>query len=97
MNFQRFKKTTLITVLQFFSLALFAQDIPIGTWRDHLPYSDAISVSYGDEKVYCATNSAVFIYALSDQSIERLNLVKDRKSTRLNSCLVKTSYADFSL
>jgi hypothetical protein len=75
MNFQRFKKTTLITVLQFFSLALFAQDIPIGTWRDHLPYSDAISVSYGDEKVYCATNSAVFIYALSDQSIERLNLV----------------------
>ena len=50
MNFQRFKKTTLITVLQFFSLALFAQDIPIGTWRDHLPYSDAISVSYGDEK-----------------------------------------------
>ncbi len=54
---------------------LIAQDIPIGNWRDHLPYSDAISVSYGNNVVYCATNSAVFMYDKTDMSIERLNLV----------------------
>ena len=53
----------------------FAQDIPIGDWRDHLPYSDAISISYGDNVIYCATNSAVFIYDESDFTIDRLNLV----------------------
>lgn len=52
-----------------------AQDIPIGDWRDHLPYSDAISVSYGNNIAYCATNSAVFMYDITDNSIERLNLV----------------------
>jgi len=52
-----------------------AQDIPIGTWRDHLPYSDAVSVSYGDGIIYCATNSAVFLYDKSDMTIDRLNLV----------------------
>jgi hypothetical protein len=67
----------LIFILFFFTCFHFgtAQDIPIGDWRDHLPYSDAVSVSFGDNKVYCATNSAVFIYDMEDQSIERLNLV----------------------
>ena len=53
----------------------FSQEIPIGDWRDHLPYIDAVSVSYGNNIVYCATNSAVFMYDKTDFSIERLNLV----------------------
>jgi hypothetical protein len=52
-----------------------AQEIPIGDWRDHLPYSDAISVSYGDNIIYCAANSALFMYDKSDQTIERLTLI----------------------
>jgi len=57
------------------SSVFLAQEIPIGDWRDHLPYNDAISVSYGDNIVYCATNSAVFTYDKTDNIIERLNLV----------------------
>lgn len=53
----------------------FSQDIPIGTWRDHLPYADAISVTQGNNIVYCATNSAVFTFNRTDNSIEKLNLV----------------------
>ncbi len=74
MFFMRYR--VFLIVFLFFSIAnLFAQDIPIGTWRDHLPYTDAISVSYGDNIVYCATNSAVFTYDKTDKSTEKLNLV----------------------
>lgn len=75
MFFNTIKKLFIPAVTLLFVAELNAQDIPIGSWRDHLPYSDAISVSYGNQKLYCATNSAAFIYSLSDNSIERLNLV----------------------
>jgi len=52
-----------------------AQDIPIGTWRDHLPYFNAVSIAKKGNVVYCGTNSAVFTYDLSEKTIERLNLV----------------------
>lgn len=53
----------------------FSQDIPIGTWRDHLPYADAISVTGSENLIYCATNSAIFTVNKQDNSVERLNLV----------------------
>ena len=57
------------------SIFTFAQDIPIGDWRDHLPYSDAVSITYGNGIVYCATGSAVFTYDEVDMTLDRLNLV----------------------
>lgn len=44
-----------------FSLSLFSQTSvpPIGQWRDHLNYQQALQVVKGD-KIYCATASAVF-------------------------------------
>lgn len=69
-------KSLLIILSIFFLLRNgITQDIPIGTWRDHLPYSDAISVTQGNSMIYCATNSAVFTFNKNDNSIERLNLV----------------------
>ncbi len=70
----------------------FAQDIPIGDWRDHLPYSDAISISYGNNIVYCATNSAVFMYDKSDMTVERLNLVNGLSDIGLS----KIKYNDYN-
>ncbi len=62
----------------------FSQAIPIGDWRDHLPYSNAISVSYGNQKVYCASKSAVFVYDMVEYSIERLNLVNGLSDIGIN-------------
>ena len=54
----------------------FAQsDIPIGTWRDHLSYSNAVAITEGNGLIYCASDLAVFSYNTSDKSIERLNLI----------------------
>lgn len=61
--------------LFFYQEEIIAQDIPIGSWRDHLPYADAVSVTKNGDLIYCAANSAIFIYDDDDNSIERLNLV----------------------
>ncbi len=74
--FSKVSKSLLIILSIFLHLGNgFTQDIPIGTWRDHLPYADAISVTQGNNIIYCATNSAVFTFNKTDNSIERLNLV----------------------
>ncbi len=65
----------IILLLLAASKVYFAQEIPIGDWRDHLPYSDAVSVTYGDKIVYCATNSAIFTYNEENKTIDRLSLV----------------------
>lgn len=65
----------------------FSQEIPIGDWRDHLPYADAVSVSYGNNIVYCATNSAIFMYDKTDFSIERLNLVNGLSDIELSKIM----------
>ena len=79
-------------ILSLWVVAGFSQEIPIGDWRDHLPYSDAISVSYGDGVVYCATNSAVFTYDTKDGTIERLSLVNGLSDIDLS----KIKYNDYN-
>ncbi len=72
------KQLSLFISVWFFAgifYPILAQNIPIGTWQDHLPYRDAVSVTEGNNIIYCATNSTVFTYDLADNSIERLNLV----------------------
>lgn len=53
------------------SLQLQAQ-VALGQWRDHFPWTDAISVTEGDGVVYCATELGITAYNKSDNSLERL-------------------------
>jgi streptogramin lyase len=59
----------------FYSCFTFSQGIAIGEWRDHLPYNNCISVTAGNNIVYCATKYAVFSYNTDDNSIERFTKV----------------------
>jgi ligand-binding sensor domain-containing protein len=69
----------LFFILSFNVFSCFAQivsnEIPLGAWRDHLPYNDAVSVAAGGDIIYAATNSAIFTYDKSDGTLERLNLI----------------------
>lgn len=47
----------------------------VGSWREHLPYSETIDVAYGDGIVYCATPFSVFSFNTSDNSLERISKV----------------------
>lgn len=66
--------TLLIVAILTFTIAGTAQ-LPVGAWREHLPYGEAIDVVRGGSKVFCATPFAVFAYDLSDKSLERFSKV----------------------
>jgi ligand-binding sensor domain-containing protein len=68
----------LALILALHTLSCYGQttnEQPIGTWQDHLPYNNAISVTTAGDLMYCATSSAIFSYDKSDGMIDRLSLV----------------------
>jgi hypothetical protein len=57
-----------------------SQDIPIGMWREHLPYKNSISVAATDKLVYCATRHSLFYYhksLLTMSSLSKVNGLSD--------------------
>lgn len=62
-------KTILISTLLLFHTGIFAQQL--GVWSDYLPYRNAVAVSLGSEKVYCATVLSYFTYDKKDHYLER--------------------------
>lgn len=71
----------LFRVLHFFILFssaigfLGAQEIGIGQWREHLPYSECISVTEAGDRIYCATPYSIFYFDKTDNSMIRLTKV----------------------
>ena len=68
------------TLLIIFScINTWAQDVPIGNWKDYLSYNNGITVTMGTVNnqsiVYCTASSAIFSYNISDNSIEKLSRV----------------------
>ena len=61
----------LIVLLQW---PMFAQ-VAIGQWREHLPYRHGLNVAHTGNTVYCATESGLYYYDLSDMSVQRLSKV----------------------
>lgn len=69
----------------FLPISTVAQNplVPIGQWREHLGYRQALQVVKGD-KIYCATNNAVF-------SVDNANqLTRYSKVTGLNDLGIQT-------
>lgn len=52
--------------------SVFSQ-IPIGGWRDHLPYQQAIKVVSVRDRIFCATPFSLFSVELKDNNIDRLS------------------------
>ena len=49
--------------------------IAIDQWRDHLPYSECISVADAGNLIYCATPYSLFYFNKTDNSVNRLSKV----------------------
>src|SRR5437870_3170792 len=58
-----------------YSVSAFAQQIPIGTWKEYLPYGNPIDVTASDNKIYCATALSLYSVNKSDWSFERYSKV----------------------
>ncbi len=66
-------KLKLVIIFSIFINQSFAQ-IPVGSWRDHLPYRDATNLVQANEKIFCTTPYAVFFYDTEDHSINKLSI-----------------------
>lgn len=64
----------------FLSLLLYcflvrAQSVPIGQWREHFPYRQAVSIAAGATHVYCASPFSLFSVSLEGNEITRYSKV----------------------
>jgi hypothetical protein len=62
-----------------------AQTPPIGHWRDHLPYHQAIGIAAVAGKVYCATPYSLFSVDRTDNSIQRLSKTNGLSETGISA------------
>ncbi len=52
-----------------------SQNLPLGRWRELLPYLQAKQVVNTQQRIYCATEQSVFYINKADNSIERLSKI----------------------
>lgn len=68
------KRIISILFLGFVCKFSFAQslNIPVDSWREHLPVSKGISIAQSNEKVFCATEKGIIVLRKDDNSFEVL-------------------------
>lgn len=64
----------LIWVISSFITSI-AQNVAVGSWRDHLPYNNIISITKAGNKIIGATSFSLMIYDEEDQSLSRFNKI----------------------
>ena len=67
------KKAILFIILS--PLVLFSQDFSVGSWRDHLPYSNVEYVVPINDKCYASTEYSLYYFDLEDNSVNRLTTI----------------------
>lgn len=63
----------------------FIGQVPIGQWREHLPYGQAINVTESIDKIWCATPYSVFSIDKDENSIDRWSKINGLSETGISS------------
>ncbi|GAA5041916.1 hypothetical protein GCM10011506_43940 [Marivirga lumbricoides] len=71
-----------------------AQNIPVGTWRNHSDYSNGRKVAELGSKIFCATEGGLFYFDTEDGSINTLSITSGLNGIEI-STLQSTSEKDF--
>ncbi|MEM6829246.1 MAG: T9SS type A sorting domain-containing protein [Bacteroidota bacterium] len=66
-------KLLVIGSLFLSSFLTFSQNIPVGTWRTHFSYQQALIMEVTGDKVFCAATNGLFSVDLSDGAVRRLS------------------------
>jgi hypothetical protein len=56
---------------------------PIGQWREHLPWNNAISVSHAEDQIYCATPYGLFTFEINTGTFERRSKINGLHEVRV--------------
>lgn len=65
----------LILISLLFPLAFYGQDVPIGQWKDYLPYNNAISLVKSENNIYVAGENSIFVFDVNSNYIQRLSKI----------------------
>ncbi|PCH68731.1 MAG: hypothetical protein COC01_03060 [Bacteroidetes bacterium] len=65
--------------------AAYSQDVAIGQWKVHLPYNQGTSVVQVNDLIYCGTQSGLFYYNTTDNSINRLSKIDGFSDLAINA------------
>ena len=68
-----------------------AQLQPIGSWREHLPYHQAIAIGASPGKIFAATPYSVFSVDLADNSLHTFSKMTGLSSTGISTIAVDAS------
>ena len=58
--------------------------VPIGQWKEYLPYNSGIDVTAGDNKIYCATPYSLFTVSPNNE-IERMSKITGLSETGIST------------
>jgi len=64
-----------IVIIIFFSLLAKAQ-VPIGHWQSHIPNQKGLSLCEVGNKIYCLSETGLFYYNKSDNSIQKVGKIE---------------------
>src|SRR5947208_2046998 len=78
------KQIVCLLWLIVFCCSVFAQLQPIGNWREHLPYHQAIAVETAGNFIYAATPFSIFSVDESDNSLHTYDKLAGLSSTGIN-------------
>lgn len=59
--------------------------VPVGSWKEYLPYNSAIDAAAGDNKIFCATPFSLFTVDVNDNSTERMSKVTGLSETGISA------------
>jgi len=86
------KALLFLSLYILFTASLLAQQIAVGEWRDHLPYSTVIDVAVTEDLVYAATPHSLFYYDVPKWELGRLSTVNGLSDIGISSIEYSKTY-----
>jgi hypothetical protein len=69
------KRTALLSIVLISLISSIFGQLPVGSWRDHLPYNKVIMVAETPTRIYAATPHDLFYKDLTDNTLNRISKV----------------------
>lgn len=69
------KKISLFFLIFYSWLSVFAQQVPIGQWRTHLPYNNVLSIDANQDEIFCGTTGGIFTVSKSTGEVNKLSTI----------------------
>lgn len=77
------KKISLFFLIFYGCLSVFAQQVPIGQWRTHLPYNHVVSIDANNDEIFCGTTGGIFTVNKSTGEVNKLSTIDGLASVNI--------------